>query len=80
MSEENSRSSIDVYTERMNREADVKAEAERYMKMYQDIYEQSVIQQVEFESELIIPEYFGFKYVEFVSKTAEQFDIQRIKF
>jgi soluble lytic murein transglycosylase-like protein len=47
------------------------------MKMYQEIYEQSVIQQIEFESELIIPKYFKYEYVEFTSKTADQFGISR---
>jgi len=77
MSEGNDGTSVQLYADRLNEEANMKAEAERYMKMYQEIYEESYIQQVEFESELVIPDYFDFKYVEFTSKTAEQFGISR---
>lgn len=77
MSEGNNITSAELYIDKLTYEAKMKAEADRYMKMYQEIYEQSVIQQIEFESELIIPKYFEYKYVEFTAKTAEQFGISR---
>ncbi len=60
---------------------DARLEVEKYMKMYNEIYEKSVVQQIEFESEIIIPEHFDFKYIEYTYKTAQQFDISpRIAF
>jgi len=50
-------------------------EAERYMKMYEEIYKRSVIQQIELESEVIIPSHFDFKYVEYVYKISSEIGI-----
>jgi len=47
-------------------------EKEQYIKMYQEIYQQSLIQQIEFESEVMIPDYIDFKYVEYTYNTANQ--------
>jgi len=58
-----------------NEDMIAKSEYERYVQMYQEIYEKSVIQQIEFESELVIPEYFDFKYVEFTYNTANDFNV-----
>jgi soluble lytic murein transglycosylase-like protein len=52
-----------------------KTEYDKYVKLYQEIYEQSVIQQIEFESEIVIPSYIDFKYVEFTYKTAQYFNL-----
>jgi soluble lytic murein transglycosylase-like protein len=52
-----------------------KAEIEKYMKMYQEIYERSLIQQIEFESEVIIPKNFDFKYIEYAYKLATEIGI-----
>ena len=50
-------------------------EYKKYAKKYQEIYEKTLIQRIEFESEIIIPDYFAFKYVEYTYETAKQFDI-----
>jgi len=50
-------------------------EKEEYMKMYQEIYQKSLIQQIEFESEIIIPDYIEFKYVEYTYNLANQFGL-----
>lgn len=64
-----------------NVEAEIKAEYERYVKMYQEIYEKSIIQQIEFESEVVIPNHIEFKYVEYTYKISQQFNISpRISF
>jgi soluble lytic murein transglycosylase-like protein len=47
-------------------------EKEEYMRMYQEIYESSMIQQIEFESEVLIPDYIDFKYVEYTYNLANQ--------
>ena len=47
-------------------------EKEQYIKMYQEIYESSMIQQIEFESEVMIPDYIEFKYVEYTYNVANQ--------
>jgi hypothetical protein len=59
----------------LNTELDIKAEYEKYVKLYQEIYESSFIQQIEFESEILIPESFDFKYVEYAYKTSKELDI-----
>jgi len=56
-------------------ESDYKSEYEKYLKLYNDIYEQSLIQQIEFESEVLIPEYFDFKYVEYAYQTSQELNI-----
>jgi soluble lytic murein transglycosylase-like protein len=53
----------------------VDMEREQYIKMYQQIYQQSLIQQIEFESEVIIPNYIDFKYVEYTYDLANQLNI-----
>lgn len=58
-----------------NIEMEIKAEYEKYVKMYQDIYQQSTIQQIEFESEIVIPNYIDFKDVEYTYKTAQELSI-----
>jgi soluble lytic murein transglycosylase-like protein len=68
------KSSVDTYAENIERDA-AKLEYEKYLKMYQEIYESSMIQQIEFESEILIPEYFEFKYVEFTYKVASEVGI-----
>jgi soluble lytic murein transglycosylase-like protein len=50
-------------------------EKEEYMRMYQEIYEKSVIQQIEFESEVLIPDYIDFKYVEYTYNLANQLNV-----
>jgi soluble lytic murein transglycosylase-like protein len=58
-----------------------KNEVQKYMKMYQEIYERSMIQQIEFESEVIIPKNFDFKYVEYAYKLSAELGIStRIMF
>ena len=47
-------------------------EKEKYVKMYNQLYEKSLIQQIEFESEVIIPNYIDFKYVEFAYNLSNQ--------
>ena len=47
-------------------------ERAKYINMYQEIYKKSVIQQIEFESEIIIPDYFDFKYIEYTYNVANQ--------
>jgi hypothetical protein len=60
---------------------DLKAEYEKYVKMYQEIYEQSVIQQIEFESEVLIPDHIDFKYVEYAYNVSQDLNISpRITF
>ena len=54
---------------------DIKAEYERYVKMYQEIYKSSLIQEIEFESEVLIPENFDFKYVEYAYKISKEIGI-----
>ena len=56
-------------------ENDHKSEYEKYLKLYNDIYEQTLIQQIEFESEVLIPEYFDFKYVEYAYQTSQELNI-----
>lgn len=56
-------------------ENDYKMEYEKYLKLYNDIYEQNLIQQIEFESEVLIPEYFEFKYVEYTYKISQELNI-----
>jgi soluble lytic murein transglycosylase-like protein len=77
MSENIGRSAIDIYNEKIANESveNAKEDAERYMKMYQEIYEKSLIQQIEFESEVVIPEYFDFKYVEYTYKLSSEVGI-----
>jgi hypothetical protein len=58
-----------------NEQLEIQAEYERYVKMYQEIYEKSLIQQIEFESEVIIPEHFDFKYVEYIYDVSEELKI-----
>lgn len=56
-------------------------EYKKYVELYQKIYERSLIQQIEFESEVIIPEYFDFKYVEYTYETSKKLEIDpRIAF
>jgi hypothetical protein len=74
MSGGSTESPIDTYIEGMNVN-EAKLEAERYMKMYQEIYEKSVVQQIEFESEIVIPEHIDFKYVEYTYQTAQNLNI-----
>jgi hypothetical protein len=72
-----SSNAIEVY----NEELAIKAEYERYVKMYQEIYEKSLIQQIEFESEVIIPEHIDFKYVEYAYNISKELNISaRITF
>lgn len=47
-------------------------EKEQYIRMYNEIYQRSLIQQIEFESEVIIPDCFSFKYVEYAYNLANQ--------
>jgi soluble lytic murein transglycosylase-like protein len=54
-----------------------KAEYDRYVKMYNDIYEQSLIQKIEFESEIIIPDYANFKDVEYAYNLANELGFSR---
>jgi soluble lytic murein transglycosylase-like protein len=51
------------------------SEAEKYMKMYEEIYQMNLVMQIEFESEVIIPKYFDFKYVEYTYNTAKQLNV-----
>ena len=79
MSETTNKSSLESYNEML--ESEVKNETERYIKMYQEIYERSFIQQIEFESELIIPDRIDFKYVEYTYNLSQEIGISpRIMF
>jgi len=67
--------------ETYNADVVAKAEYDKYVQMYQEIYEQSVIQQIEFESEVVIPSYIDFKYVEYTYKISQELNISpRITF
>ena len=80
MSEVTTKSSIDAYVEKVERDA-IKLESERYIKMYQEIYERSLVQQIEFESEILIPDYIDFKYIEYTYKLSGEVGISaRIMF
>jgi hypothetical protein len=57
-------SSISDYSERN--------EYEKYVKLYEEIYERSLIQQIEFESEIMIPKHIDFKYVEYTYTIAQE--------
>lgn len=50
-------------------------EREEYINMYKEIYKRSLIQQIEFESELIIPDYIDFKYVEYTYELAGKYNL-----
>jgi len=50
-------------------------EKEEYIRMYNEIYQRSLIQQIEFESEVIIPKYFDFKYVEYTYNLSNQLQL-----
>ncbi|MFA5207087.1 MAG: lytic transglycosylase domain-containing protein [Candidatus Paceibacterota bacterium] len=50
----------------------VDREKEEYIRMYNEIYQKSLIQQIEFESEILIPDYIDFKYVEYAYNLANQ--------
>jgi len=50
-------------------------EKEEYMRMYQEIYEKSIIQQIEFESEVLIPDHIDFKYVEYTYNLANELGV-----
>ena len=53
----------------------------KYVKMYENLYKLSFKQQIEFESEIIIPKDFEFKYIEFIYNVANEFNIpSRIAF
>jgi soluble lytic murein transglycosylase-like protein len=52
-----------------------KAEYDKYVQMYEEIYKQSVIQQIEFESEILIPDCIDFKYVEYTYKLSQELKI-----
>jgi len=56
-------------------EIEIRVEYEKYVKMYKEIYQQSVIQQIEFESEIVIPDYIDFKYVEYTYNLANQLNL-----
>jgi soluble lytic murein transglycosylase-like protein len=56
-------------------DTETKAEYEKYAKMYQEIYKESLIQQIEFEAEVLIPDNFPFKYVEYAYKVSQQIGI-----
>ena len=79
-----SSSSTDVIAELYNVKLEynvAKAEADKYIKLYQNIYERSLIQQIEFESEIVIPDYIDFKYVEYAYKVSKELEISpRIAF
>jgi Transglycosylase SLT domain len=51
-----------------NINAEIKQETDKYIKMYEEIYEKSLIQEIEFESEMIIPDCIIFKDIEYVYK------------
>jgi len=67
-----SSSEIYVLEQRMNSLED---EYKKYVKLYEEIYQKSLIQQIEFESEILIPEKFDFKYVEYTYETAKQLGV-----
>jgi len=50
-------------------------EREEYIRMYQEVYQRSLIQQIEFESEVIIPKYLDFKYVEYIHDISIQLNL-----
>jgi soluble lytic murein transglycosylase-like protein len=50
-------------------------EKNEYLEMYNELYEKNLIQQIEFESEVIIPEYIDFKYVEFAYNLAYKLNL-----
>lgn len=75
MSEINNTSISDSYTDNMREATIAKSETERYMKLYQEIYEKSLIQQIEFESEVLIPDYISFKYIEYAYKISFETNI-----
>lgn len=50
-------------------------EYRKYVKLYETIYERSLIQQIEFESEIIIPSNFDFKYVKYIYETSKKLEI-----
>jgi len=52
-----------------------KTEYDKYVQMYQEVYQRSLIQQIEFESEVIIPKYFDFKYVEYAYNLSRQLQL-----
>lgn len=52
-----------------------KTEYEKYYKLYNDMYQQNLIQQIEFESEVIIPSYFDFKYTEYAYNLSLELNI-----
>jgi len=51
-------------------------EKEEYMKRYQEMYQKSLIQQIEFESEVIIPDYVDFKYIEYAYNLSNELGLQ----
>jgi soluble lytic murein transglycosylase-like protein len=77
MSETTDKTSVESYNERLRAEAELEAkkEYEKYMQMYQEIYEKSLIQQIEFESEILIPDYFEFKYVEYAYQVSQELEV-----
>lgn len=71
----------DIPTDVYAAENNYKSEYEKYLKMYNEIYQENLIQQIEFESEIIIPYYFDFKYVEYTYQVSQEFNIStRIAF
>jgi hypothetical protein len=52
-------------------------EEEKYFIMYQEIYKKSLIQQIEFESEILIPDYIDFKYVEYIYNLSNELGLSR---
>lgn len=63
--------SINTVTEPMV----AKTEYDKYVQMYEEIYQESVIQQIEFESEIVIPNRIDFKYVQYAYKISQELKI-----
>lgn len=49
-------------------------EKNEYKKLYEEIYKKDLILQIELESEVLIPDYIDFKYVEYTYNLAKELD------